>query len=100
MSACAEALHLNGPTWVGRFLSLLKLPDDVQHLIDWGRSDRTISLTAMSLSRLIGEPGPGFLADMRGMIVAMNYERMEQRAAELEAEVGEWFAVAEATDAA
>lgn len=29
---------------------------------------------------------------------AMSYERMEQRAAELEAEVGEWFAVAEATD--
>src|SRR6201993_5213144 len=30
---------------------------------------------------------------------AMSYERMEQRAAELEAEVGKWFAVAEATDA-
>lgn len=29
---------------------------------------------------------------------AMSYERMEQRAAELEAEVGTWFAVAEATD--
>jgi transposase len=29
---------------------------------------------------------------------AMSYERMEQRAAELEAEVGKWFAVAEATD--
>src|ERR1700758_476863 len=29
----------------------------------------------------------------------MSYERMEQRAAELEAEVGKWFAVAEATDA-
>jgi hypothetical protein len=30
---------------------------------------------------------------------AMSYERMEQRAAELEAEVAKWFAVAEATDA-
>jgi hypothetical protein len=30
----------------------------------------------------------------------MSYERMEQRATELEAEVGKWFAVAEATDAA
>ena len=30
---------------------------------------------------------------------AMSYERMEQRATELEAEVGKWFAVAEATDA-
>ena len=30
---------------------------------------------------------------------AMSYERMEKRAAELEAEVGKWFAVAEATDA-
>ena len=30
---------------------------------------------------------------------AMSYERMEQRAAELETEVGKWFAVAEATDA-
>jgi transposase len=30
---------------------------------------------------------------------AMSYERMENRAAELEAEVAKWFAVAEATDA-
>src|SRR5437588_1611904 len=30
---------------------------------------------------------------------AMSYERMEQRAAELEAEVAKWFAVAEAADA-
>jgi hypothetical protein len=30
---------------------------------------------------------------------AMSYERMEQRAAELEAEVAKWLAVAEATDA-
>jgi hypothetical protein len=30
---------------------------------------------------------------------AMSYERMEQRAVELEAEVAKWFAVAEATDA-
>ena len=29
---------------------------------------------------------------------AMSYERMEQRAAELEAEVGKWLPVAEATD--
>ena len=29
---------------------------------------------------------------------AMSYERMEQRAAELEEEVGNWFAVAEASD--
>jgi hypothetical protein len=30
---------------------------------------------------------------------AMSYERMEQRAAELKAEVAKWFALAEATDA-
>ena len=36
LADCAKAVQLEGPTWVGRFLNLLKLPEDVRHLVDWG----------------------------------------------------------------
>lgn len=53
LAACAEALHLGGTSQIGRFLSLLKLPEDVQHLVDWGRSGVTVAFTAaFEVSRL------------------------------------------------
>lgn len=53
LSECAKAVQLEGPTWVSRFLKLLDLPQDVQHLIDWGRGAGTIAFTSASeVSRL------------------------------------------------
>lgn len=53
LAECAASVHLEGPSWVSRFLSLLKLPDDVRHVIHWGRSGGTLAFTsAFELSRL------------------------------------------------
>jgi hypothetical protein len=49
---CAKAVGLE-PTQVGRFLSLLELPPDVQDLVDWGRTGATLAFSAgFELSRL------------------------------------------------
>ena len=51
-AACAEALRI-GATQITRFLSLLGISEEAQHLIDWGRSDGTIAFTsAFEVSRL------------------------------------------------
>lgn len=53
LAECAASVQLDGTSQVSRFLSLLKLPDDVQHVIDWGRSGGTLAFTAaFELSRL------------------------------------------------
>ena len=53
LDECATAVQLDGTSQLSRFLSLLKLPDDVQHVIDWGRSDGTLAFTAaFEISRL------------------------------------------------
>jgi len=46
LAECAKTVQLDGPTWVGRFLSLLKLPEDVRHLVDWGRAAGAVTFTA------------------------------------------------------
>jgi hypothetical protein len=46
MAECAEAVHLDGTSQVGRFVALLKLPPEVRHLVDWGKSDETLAFTA------------------------------------------------------
>lgn len=52
LGECAKAIRLNGTGHIGRFLQLLKLPDDLQHLVDWGVSNTTIGFsTAVELSR-------------------------------------------------
>lgn len=53
LDECAAAVGFAGPTMVSRFLRLLELDDAVQHLVDWGASDSTVSFTAASeLGRL------------------------------------------------
>ena len=53
MTDIAKAVSLDGTSQIGRFRSLLRLPSDVQHLIDWGKSDETLAFTsAFELSRL------------------------------------------------
>lgn len=46
LSQCADALELGSTSMVSRFLCLLKLGPDIQHLVDWGQSGATISFTA------------------------------------------------------
>lgn len=49
----AEALHLDGPSMISRFVRLLSLSIEIQHLIDWGSSKSAIAFTAASeLARL------------------------------------------------
>src|SRR5687767_2612557 len=45
LSDCARASNLEGPTWVTRFLQLLKLPESVRHLIVFGGGAGTISFS-------------------------------------------------------
>jgi len=53
LADCAKAVQLEGPTWVGRFLNLLKLPEDVRHLVDWGRGAGAVTFTsAADIARL------------------------------------------------
>ncbi|MGE0702451.1 MAG: hypothetical protein AB7P22_00800 [Vicinamibacterales bacterium] len=53
LSDCARAARLEGTTMVGRFLRLLKLPESVRHLVDWGTSPGMIGPSAGSeLARL------------------------------------------------
>jgi len=53
LADCAAAVQLEGTSWVGRFLHLLKLTPDVQHTVDWGKSGSTLSFTsAVELARL------------------------------------------------
>ena len=60
---CAEAIHLNGTGHIGRFLQILKLPNDLQHLIDWGASKKTIGFsTAVELSRFRDDADQRFVA--------------------------------------
>ena len=42
---CATAINL-GASQVGRFLGILNLPHDIQHLIDWGGGKNFIGFTA------------------------------------------------------
>lgn len=56
MADCARAAHLEGTTIVARFLRLLKLPESVRHLVDWGSSPGTVGFsTGAELARLENE---------------------------------------------
>jgi hypothetical protein len=46
LAECAEAMQLKGTSMISKFLRLLKLSPEVQHLVDWGHSGATISFTA------------------------------------------------------
>lgn len=43
---CAKALQLAGTGHIGRFLHILKLPDDLRHLVDWGAGKNFVGFTA------------------------------------------------------
>ena len=43
---CAAAVQLDGTGHVGRFLRILKLPEDIRHLVDWGAGEGFIGFTS------------------------------------------------------
>lgn len=45
-SGLAQALHLDGPTMVSRFLRLLALNPHVHHLVHWGKTGATVAFSA------------------------------------------------------
>ena len=47
-AAIADRLHLDDSSIIGRFVRLLSLPIQVQHLIGWGSDPATVSFTAAS----------------------------------------------------
>jgi hypothetical protein len=50
---CADLVQFEGTTMISRFLQLLKLDSDLQHLVDWGQSGSTVAFTAgVELSKL------------------------------------------------
>ena len=52
---CAQFVSLQ-PTQVSRFLALRRVPEDVRHLVDWGRSSDTLAFSAaFEISRLESE---------------------------------------------
>ena len=50
---CAIAVNLDGTGHIGRFLRILALPHDLQHLVDWGAGKNFIGFSsAVELARL------------------------------------------------
>ena len=43
---CAIASGLNGTGHIGRFLRILELPNDIQHLVNWGADNGTIGFSS------------------------------------------------------
>ena len=69
---CARVLNLNGTSQVNRFLRMLRLPENVRHLVDWGRSSNSIGFTtAVELAR-VSDP-----ADQRALSKAIIEESMQ-----------------------
>lgn len=54
LSDCASALGFKGTTWPSRFLSVLALPAEILHLVDWGRTDNSAIgfTTAVEVARM------------------------------------------------
>ena len=56
LSDCASAGRFEGTTMVTRFLRLLKLPESIRHLVDWGNAPGTLGFSvAYELARLDDE---------------------------------------------
>ena len=43
---CADAINLNGTGHIGRFLRILELPNDLQHLVGWGSDKDCIGFSS------------------------------------------------------
>ena len=53
LEECARAIQLDGTGHIGRFLRILKLPDDIRHLVDWGSGKDFVGFTsAVEMAKL------------------------------------------------
>ena len=53
LNECATVIQLEGTGHIGRFLRILELPGDIQHLVDWGRGNGFVGFTsAIELTKL------------------------------------------------
>ena len=53
LEECAKAVNLKGTTQLSRFLQVLDLPQDLLHLVGWGRSADSVGFTsAVELTRV------------------------------------------------
>ena len=53
LDECAQAIQLDGIGHIRRFLHILKLPEDIQHMVDWGSGKGIIGFTsAVELTKL------------------------------------------------
>lgn len=61
---CAAELNFKGTGHIGRFVRILKLPEDLRHLVDWGAGRGVISFTAaVELVSLVDEADQRAVAD-------------------------------------
>lgn len=55
LEGCAKAIQLEGTGHIGRFLRILNLPEDLQHLVDWGAGRNFLGFTsAVELAKIEG----------------------------------------------
>jgi hypothetical protein len=76
----AEGVHLDGTSMVSRFLRLLELDPQIQHVIDWGESGSTIAFSAASeLSRLdVEEQAPACTAVLENQLTSGEVKQLVQ----------------------
>ena len=64
LEECAGAIQLRGTGHIGRFLRILELPDDLQHLIDWGSGKGAVGFSsAVELVKLREEADQRAIAE-------------------------------------
>ena len=71
---CAEAVRLDGTGHIGRFLHILKLPEDVRHLVDWGAGKGFIGFTSAVELAKFRDPG-----DQRTVAESILSKRLNSR---------------------
>lgn len=76
---CAAELHFRGTSHIGRFVRILKLPSDLQHLVDWGAGKGVLGFTAaVELLSLADEADQRAVADA---VLTRGLTKMEVRQA-------------------
>ncbi len=72
-----KMLHLDGSSMVARFLGLLNLEPDIRYLVDWGKKDQLLSMTAaVEIARL--PPGDQVLVANKALEYGFSKEEIKQ----------------------
>ncbi len=74
LADCARAMQLDGTGHIGRFVRILRLPDDVRHMVEWGAGRDFVGFTAaVELAKL------GAAEDQRAVARAILAEGLSSR---------------------